>query len=357
MASTPGSTLQNAGRFRIGITPDFFTDAQGKFESIIEKNFSAVDGLEWMPMPPQPGKLGTSDALNRFDAIFSLALKITPDSLKGVDRLAVVARWGVGYDMIDVEALTAADIALAITPGAVKRPVAEAIIALVFGLSSNLLQQDRLVRRGGWRGDLPKLGRNIRGRTLGSLGCGNIAQEMFRMARGLDFGRLIATDPYVTAETASAVGVELVSLEELLASSDFLAVNTPLMPATRGIIGEPELRRMKPTAYLINTARGPIVQEAALIRALREGWIAGAGLDVFEHEPLPPESPLREMENVILAPHGLAWTEELVRDNGQEACDNVLKIARGELPAAIVNKEVVDRPGFQKKLARYRKSK
>jgi phosphoglycerate dehydrogenase-like enzyme len=112
---------------------------------------------------------------------------------------------------------------------------------------------------------------------------------------------------------------------------------------------------MKPEAFLINTARGPVVQETALVRALEERWIAGAGPDVYEIEPLPEGSRLRELENVVLAPHGLAWTEELVRDNGVEACDNILAVARGEVPDSIVNKEVLSRPGFQAKLARWRR--
>jgi phosphoglycerate dehydrogenase-like enzyme len=341
--------------FRVGITPDFYTDAKGRFESAVESKFSGVNGLEWGPMPPQPGKIAQPEALDQFDAIFSLGLRITPESLKGVERLALVARWGVGYDMIDVDALTSASVALAITPGAVRRPVAEAIISFIFALATNLVQQDRLVRRGLWRGDLPRLGRNLAGRTLGSLGCGNIAQEMFRMARSLGFGRLIATDPFIAPECATALGVEMVSLDELFAASDFVAVNTLLNAQTRGLVGEKELRRMKPTAYLINTARGAIVNEAALVRALREGWIAGAGLDVFEQEPLSADNPLRGFENVILTPHGLAWTEEIVRDNGLEACDNILAVARGDVPAAVVNKEVVARPEFQLKLERYRR--
>jgi phosphoglycerate dehydrogenase-like enzyme len=143
-------------------------------------------------------------------------------------------------------------------------------------------------------------------------------------------------------------------MDELFADSDFLAVNCFLSDATRGLVGEAELRRMKPTAYLINTARGAIVQEAALVRALNEGWIAGAGLDAFEKEPLPAESPLRSTPNTVLTPHALAWTEELARDNGIEACDNILTLARGEVPATIVNKEVLNRPAFQRKLERYR---
>lgn len=344
-----------SSKFRVGITPDFYTDAKGRFETVVESKFSGVDGLVWSAVPPQPNRVATPEALNEVDALFALGLKVTAESLRDVDRLAVVARWGVGYDMIDVDALTLSDIALAITPGAVRRPVAEAIFTFIFSLTTNLLVQDRIVRQGGWRGDLPALGRNIRNRVLGSIGCGNIAQEMFRMAQSLGFSRLIATDPYVDPAQAAALGVELVSMDALLKESDFVTVNCFLSASTRGLVGDAEFRKMKPTAYLINTARGPIVQEAALIRALEERWIAGAGLDVFETEPLPLDSPLRQLENAILCPHGLAWTEELARDNGMEACDNILAIARGEVPSTIVNKEVIERPGFQAKLARYRR--
>src|SRR5262245_42483011 len=169
-------------KFRIGITPDFYTDAKGKFETVIEDGLNGVPGVAYSDMPPQPGKVATPEALNQFDAIFWLAVKITPDSLKGVERLAAVARWGVGYDMIDVDALTQADVALCITPNAVRRPVAEAILALIFALLKNIPEQDRLTRAGKWRGDLTRLGRNIPGHTLGSVGCGNIARELFRLA-------------------------------------------------------------------------------------------------------------------------------------------------------------------------------
>ncbi len=338
------------GRFRIGITPDFYEEAEGRFEAAVEQELAPAAGATYVRMPPQPGKLGTPEALNQFDGIFCLGLRIEAASLQGVDRLAVVARWGVGYDRIDVEALTEADILLAITPNAVKRPVAEAAIALVFALAKNLLNQDRIVRAGKWRGDLPGLGVDLPGRTLGSIGCGNIAREMFRMAAGLGFGRMIAADPYVRQADVAALGVDLVDFETVFHESDYLAVHAPLNLETNGMVGERELRWMKPTACLINTARGPIVQEAALVKALEEGWIKGAGLDVFETEPPPPDHPLFKLDNVILAPHGLAWTEELVRDNGIEACRNLLAVSRGELPGGIVNPQVLNRPGFRKKL-------
>jgi phosphoglycerate dehydrogenase-like enzyme len=342
--------------FRVGITPDFYVEAKGRFETALATRLDGVAGIEYGPMPPQPGKVATPEALNGFDAIFALALKINRESLAGVERLALVARWGVGYDMIDVPALTEAGVALAITPEAVKRPVAEAILTLIFALSKDLLEQDRTVRAGKWRASLRRLGVTVAGRVLGSVGCGNIAREMFRLARPLGFGRLVAYDPYVQPEAVRSLGVEMVALEEVLRASDYVAVNTLLNDSTRGLIAEPQLRMMKPAAFLINTARGPIVDQRALTRALEEKWIAGAGIDVFEEEPVAANDPLLALDNVILSPHALAWTEEIARDNGLEACDHILSVARGEAPDGLVNREVLERPAFREKLARYRRS-
>lgn len=341
-------------KFRIGVTPDFYVDAKGRFEEVVEQRLGNLEGVEYGSMPPQPGKVATPEALNQFDGILALSLKFPAESLAGVDRLAVVARWGVGYDKIDVNALTEAGVLLAITPNAVKRPVAEAILTLIFALSKNLLIQDRVTRSGRWRPGLPGIGYDLPGRVLGSVGCGNIAREMFRLARPLGFGRLIACDPRVSQDEVSELGVELVSMDTVFRESDYVTVNTWLSEQTRGLIGEQHFRLMKPTAFFINTARGPIVEHSALVKALREKWIRGAGIDVFAVEPPPDDEPLFELDNVILAPHTLAWTEELMRDNSIEACENLLAVARGELPAAIVNREVIDRPGFKKKLARYR---
>ena len=335
--------------FRIGVTPDFYVEAGEHLEPMLKEQMASLIGIECGPMPPQPSKLATPEALDQFDAIFSLALKIEESSLIGIERLAVVARWGVGYDMIDVDALTAADVMLCITPNAVKRPVAEAILTLIFALAKNLFQQDRITRAGGWRKDLKRLGTTLPGKTLGSVGCGNIARELFSLARPLGFSRILACDPYVK----ECPGVELVDMNTLFRESDFVAVNTLLNKSTRGLIGEREFRAMKPTAFFINTARGPIVQHDALVKALRENWIAGAGIDVFPVEPPPAGDPLFALENVIVSPHGIAWTDSLMHDNGSEAFENVLAIARGELPGGIVNRDVIARPGFQKKLKRY----
>lgn len=343
--------------FSIGITSDFYTEAKGKFEDIVEAKFGGVPNLWVEPLPERSGNVAQLDDIDKHDAIFALATKFTAASVTGAKRLALISRWGVGYDMIDVPAITQAGIVLAITPGAVRRPVAEAILALLFALTTNLVGQDKLVRQGKWRGQLPALGRNFKGRTLGSLGCGNIAGELFRMSCSLGFGRMIAHDPFLKAGQAMLLGVELVTLEELFDQSDYLSINIPLSDATRGLVGRSLLSRMKSTAYLINTARGPIVNEAELIEALQQRTIAGAGLDVFEEEPLPAASKLRELDNVILAPHGLAWTEELARDNSMEACDNILALAGGHPPGPVVNREVLSHPTFLKKLEQFRREK
>jgi phosphoglycerate dehydrogenase-like enzyme len=343
--------------FRVGISPDFYTDLKGRFEAVIEEHLARVPGIEVHPMPPQPGKRATAEGLKAFDAVLALGLRITAESLEGVHRLAVVARWGVGYDTIDVAALTRAGVALALTPRAVRRPVAEAILTFVFALAKNLMEQDRLVRSGRWRDELSRLGRNLDALVLGSVGCGNIAREMFRLARPLGFRRLLACDPYVRAEEVAELGVQLTTLETVLSESDIVTVNVPLTEETRGMIGEGELRRMKPSAWLINTARGGVVDQEALRRALGERWIAGAGIDVFPSEPPAQDDPLLALDNVILTPHALAWTEELVRDVGTEACANILAVARGEAPPGLLNRPVLDEPGFQAKLARLRAAK
>lgn len=340
--------------FRIGITPDFYTDAKGYFEDVVAGQFGGVAAIEYGPIPPAPDKTATPEALQQFDAVVALAMRITAASLKGVDRLAVVARWGVGYDAIDVRALTEADVVLCNTPNGVRRPVAEAILTFVFALNKRLFLLDRMTRAGKWRGDMNGLGGDIRDKVLGSVGCGNIGQELFRIARSLGFSRLIACDPVVRPEQVKELGVEMVDIDTVFRESDFVSVNTFLSEATRGLVGERHFRLMKPTAYFINTARGPIVQHDALVKALKEKWIAGAGIDVFPTEPPPKDDPLFELDNAIVSPHALAWTENIMHDNGVEACGHILQIARGEIPTGVVNREVLDRPGFRRKLERYR---
>lgn len=338
-------------QFRVGISPDFYSDATGMFEDVLEEQLGISPGFA--PMPPQPGGVATAAALDEFDALISLGLRITAESVRGLERLAVVARWGVGYDMIDVEALTKAGIALCITPDGVRRPVAEAVLSFIFALAKNVFHHDRMVRSGEWRKDL-SLGVDLYGKVLGSVGCGNIGAEVLRLGRALGFRRILATDPAITSEQAAKLGVELVDLDTLFRESDFVTVNSPLNYQTRNLIGARQFRLMRPSAFFINTARGPIVNQADLVQALREHWIAGAGIDVFSPEPPAPDDPLLQLDNVILAPHAMAWTANIMRDNGHEACRHALEVMRGEIPGNIVNREVAVDPRFLRKLERFR---
>ena len=335
--------------FRVGVTPDFQTQAAGLLEPALR---DVLSGIEWEFMS-DTGPAATRDVADRYDAVIALGLAFPRAALDGVRRLAVIARWGVGYDRIDVPACTANDVMLAITPDAVRRPVAEGAITLILALAKNLLRLDQACRAGGWRERIPRTSQNIEGKTLGSVGVGNIGAEMFRIARGMGFGRLLGYDPYLQAPPE---GVQMTDLETVMRESDFVAVNCLLNEQTRGLIGAREIGWMKPTVYLVNTARGPIIQEAALIEALHQGRIAGAGLDVFEDEPVDPGNPLLKMDNVIVAPHAVAWTMEAFRDNSLYACRNVAAVTCGEAPRHVVNRDVLDRPGCRAKLARWRKN-
>ena len=342
-------------KFRVGITRDFL-GPEG--ELLFGKAGTGLDLLETAGFVeydflPDHGPEIKPEWVRDFDGVISLRPRWTPASFAGLTRLAVVARYGVGYENVDTAAATAADVALVITPQGVRRPVAVAEVTLILALTQRLIEKDRVVRRGEWARGERLTGLGLTGRTLGSLGVGNIGAELFRLMAPFAM-RHLAHDPYARPELAAELNVTLVDYDTLLRESDVLCVNCPLTSETRGLVDARALALMKPTAYLINTARGPIVDQAALVAALRAGQLAGAGLDVFEREPLPPDDPITQLDNVLLTPHTLAWTDELHRGNA--GCDvrALLAVARGEVPEAVVNREVLARPGWQARLERYR---
>lgn len=344
--------------FRIGVTADFKVGVPGRLEPVLAKVFDPLPQVEYEFFDASGqdanGRYVTPADIADYDAVLALALRFPAATFQSGQRLAVLARWGVGYDNVDVPACTAADVLLAITTDAVRRPVAEAIVTMLHALSMRLYDKDRLVRTGNWggRAAVPSVG--LRGKTLGSVGLGNIGAEMFRLLEPFGLGRKLAADPYGKPELAAQLGVELVDLATVFGEADFVTVNCPLNAETEGLVNASLIGLMKPTAYLINTARGPIVKQADLLAALQAGQIAGAGLDVFEVEPLPVDDPLIALDNVILTPHALAWTDELYTDNSLDACNNILAIFRGETPRYPVNRAVIQQPGFQAKLAALR---
>jgi phosphoglycerate dehydrogenase-like enzyme len=338
--------------FRVGITADFASLAGDVLEPGLAEVLRPVSEIECEMMPDTAG-VAVAEVLDRYDAVIALDCRFGAESFRGLKRLKVIARWGVGYDQIDVKACTGADVILAITSDSVGRTVAEGEIALIFALAKNLRTLDHNCRAGLWRENAP-MGLNLAGKTLGSVGAGNIARELFRMACGLGFGKILAYDPRAPKETGNCDQVEFTDLDTVLAESDFLTINCRLDETTRGMIGVRELSLMKPSAHLINTARGAIVDESALVAALRDHRIAGAGIDVFATEPALVGQPIFDLENVILSPHSIARTQECIRETSISACRSVLAVFHGSQPAYVVNREVIDRPGMRKKLACFR---
>ena len=292
------------------------------------------------------------EQLEDADALILLAHRFDAGSVPKSGRLAVVARFGVGYDTVDVEACTRAGIALVITPDGVRRPVAVSIVTLMLALTGKMMVKDRLARdaAAGFAKRSDHMGFGLVGRTLGSLGIGNIGAELFRLIKPFDM-RLIAHDPFADPALARDLGVELVGLDELFRRADVLSVSCPLTAETRHVVNAERIGLMKPSAYLINTARGPIVDQTALTEALQARRIAGAGLDVLELEPPDPADPILGLDNVILAPHALCWTDQCFAGNGAADVKAVLDVQHGRVPTGVVNRKVIEDPVWQRRLA------
>ena len=317
----------------------------------------------WEPLPAGVSGAGRgalaelrAEQILGYDALLVLSARVTAATLEGADRLAIVARLGVGYDAVDVEACTRHGVLLTVTPDGVRRPVASGALAFVLALGHRLVARDRLARAGRWDTRHADVGTGLTGRTLGVVGLGNIGRELVRLSA--PFGmRHVAYDPHA-AERRGAPGdlppVEMVELETLLREADFVCLTCPLTAETHHLINGPRLALMKPTAYLVNVARGPIVDQRALTAALGAARIAGAALDVFEDEPLGPGDPLLAMENVILAPHSICWTDECVRGILRSACASIGDVAAGRVPEHVVNRDVLAQPRLREILRRNR---
>lgn len=341
--------------FRVALSADFRRpDGSPTFPMFDLGPLQKRKGIEIGYVPAKDGVLQGA-ALAGYDALILLGSRFARESVPADGRLAMVARFGVGYDNVDVEACTAGNIALVITPDGVRRPVAVAILTFILALSGKLFVKDALTREGpaGFEKKTAHMGIGLVGKTLGSIGIGNIGAEMFRMARPLDMA-FIAHDPFADAKVAKDLGIELVGLEDLFRRSDFLAVNCPLTPETRHIVNARRLALMKPTAFLINTSRGPTVDQNALTKVLQDRRIAGAGLDVLDPEPPAADDPILKLDNVILAPHALCWTDQCFAGIGASDVNAVLALADGRDPAGVVNRQVLAAPAWKKRLQGYR---
>ena len=326
---------------RVGITPDVF-DPNGR--TIYDPAaLSLLDSprIEWEYLKAAE-KVFSPETAARYDVLCVMLGRVAAETFaRGDHRLRLIARFGVGYDTIDVAACTSNGVMIAIAPDGVRRPVATNVITFILALAQKLLIKDRLTRAGKWSERVAHLGMGLTGRTLGAIGLGNIGAEVFRLAAPFEM-RHIACDPYADTSLARSLGVALVDLDTVLREADFVCVMCPLNERTRGLIGRRELALMKPTAYLINTARGAIVDERALHAALSHKRIAGAGLDVFDVEPTPADNPILKLDNVIVTPHALCFTDECLTGLARSAFAAARAFAEGRVPDHIVNRTALD---------------
>jgi D-3-phosphoglycerate dehydrogenase len=326
--------------FKLGITRDVL-DNQGQpsFGSAALKVLDSNPEIAWEYLPERITEV-SPDLAARYDGLYVNSPRVTGASVGRADcRLKIVARHGVGYDSVDVKALTARGIVLTNTPFAIRRPVAVASLTMIFALSGRLPAKDRLVRQNRWHERTNHMGVGLTTRTIGLIGAGGIGEELLKLARPF-FGRLLAADPYAKTARVTELGAELVPLDRLMSEADFVVVCCLLNDETFHLVSADRLARMKPTAFLISMARGPIIDEKALIEVLRDGRIAGAGIDVFEKEPVDPANPLLTMDNVILTPHSLCWTDECFHEMASTGLRSIVDVSRGKRPVHVVNPDV-----------------
>lgn len=263
---------------------------------------------------------------------------INREVIQSLQKCKVISRYGIGVDMIDLVAAGEHGIPVCNTPDYCIEEVSTHTLSFLLMLNRNIKAQDQHVRSGKWGSPNPVPPSRLSTQTLGIIGMGNIGRVVVQKAKAFGL-KVIVFDPYLAAEKAIEGGAEKVDLNELLSRSDFVSVHCPLTEETRHLISTPQLKAMKPTAYLINMARGPIVDQAALYQALVDKTIAGAALDVFEQEPPPADEPILELDNVIFTPHLSSWSAESFVQLRQEVVKNIVVTLQGQLPRSIVNRK------------------
>lgn len=332
--------------FRVGVSRDFLLDGRNVWGDI---GLARLDeaGVAWEYLPREVDVFAPED-LAGYDGVLFAGPAVTAASFSdAVPAPLVLARFGVGYDAVDLDACTNHGVAVTITPDGARRPVATAALTLLLAALSNLVAKDRLVREHRWADRVGLMGLGLNGLTVGLLGVGNTGGELVRLLAPFDV-TLIGHDPFCPPERADELGVRLVDRDELASASDALVIMAALTPETRHAVDAAFLARMKPSAVLVNVARGPIVDEAALIAALRAGTIRHAALDVFEDEP--QTSGIEALDNVTLAPHSIAWTSEMSLGNGNSCVDALLAVASGREPRFVVNRAVLASDRFRTRL-------
>lgn len=343
----------HTGKLRVGVSRDFLNpDGTRSFDEEAWNILQASSNIEIQFLDQAAAMPVTQNDVRQFDV---LLIKRNPVSASALDpalsdskpgaRLRLLARNGAGYDHIDVDACTRAGIMVSVTRQAVAHSVASSVLALMLAFSHRLPERDRMTRAGQWSRRWAEHGTALRGRTLGVIGLGNIGLEVFRLSSPWGMRHLGYT-PRPDAAKYKGLDIELTDLPTLLRNSDFIALCCPFTDQTHHLIDAAAFELMRPNAILINTARGEIVDEAALVSALKEQRIAGAGIDVYETEPPRHDHPLFSFDSVILGSHNLAYSDELNRAANRAAVDAVMAFAAGNIPQDLVNPQVLVHPNF-----------
>ena len=331
--------MSAAPRFRVGLTRDILTPkGEPSFGNgpLVLLNDDAR--IEWEFLPESVDEI-TPDIMARYDGLYVNSPRVTAASVARADRrVKIVARHGVGYDSVDVPALAARGMIATNTPVAVRRPVAVAALTFIFALAGRLVQKDRLTRTGRWSERTGHMGLGLTTRTLGVIGAGGIGRELLALARPFGW-KMLTADPYVDPKAVAALGADNVPLERLLEASDFVVATVLLNRATHHLMNAQRFALMKRSAFFINLSRGGIADEPALIAALHSGTIAGAGIDVFEQEPVAPDNPLLGMDNVLVTPHALCWTDECFDAIAREGLSCIVDFANGRAPKSVIRVE------------------
>jgi D-3-phosphoglycerate dehydrogenase len=322
--------------YRVLVTPTTFGKDDPALQSTLAKTVGEVI------YNPKSRALSSSELvplLKDADGYIAGLDQIDAPVLEAARKLKVIARYGVGVDRVDLEAATKRGIVVSNTPGANSVAVAELTIALMLALGRQLCKADQATRSGEW----PRYsGVGLRGKTVGLVGFGAIGREVASRLKA--FGcRIVVADPCVGPDCADTYAVELVPMEELLASSDFVSLHASLNPSTSGMVDDTFLKKMKHGAFVVNTARGELIDEEALRDALENGQLRGAALDCFTKEPPPPDHPLLCLPQVIVTPHTGSHTDEATNAMGWMSLEACLAVLRGDRPASVVNPEVYER--------------
>ena len=306
---------------------------------IIKERFDAEVWPEYGPPPKQV----IIEKVRDVDALVSLLSdKIDGEVFDSAPKLKIVSQLAVGYDNIDVEEATKRGIYVTNTPGVLTETTADFAWTLLMAVARRVVEADKYIRSGKWKvGWHPSmfLGRDVYGATIGIVGAGRIGSAVAKRAKGFNM-RILFYD-VVPRPELEKMGAKKVELETLLREADFVSVHVPLLKSTYHLINEERLKLMKKTAYLINNSRGPVVDEKALYKALKEGWIAGAGLDVFEQEPTPVDNPLLTLDNVVVAPHISSASYETRSRMAEMVAENLVAFFEGRKPPNLVNPDVM----------------